>query len=291
MGYKALPLQFILASYNIRRRGVNMNRAHYDCMKILLARPNWGYVLLEQNYDVMIKSVYETVAILSALNGANDVHVRPCEPERCTWRNEKWDARALKLFRNESAMSAEQLNTTLTVVRGAVQASLTRAAVEWLVNTLDLNKTLEQLGEKRKLIDEVLIPMLQVSESLGMPGGFTSQCVEKGSAAVFITRIAKWQHIPESGKSCHSKKFRHRVCIFGVEDLHWLAKHQNLMANKMMSSFDYGAIDCMHELIFNRTHLGQTNPSLNLTVYKSLPHVLHHKNRLHPNPSYRLNCN
>ncbi|WKY04215.1 hypothetical protein Q1695_005302 [Nippostrongylus brasiliensis] len=217
----------------------------------------------------MIKSVYETVAILSALNGANDVHVRPCEPERCTWRNEKWDARALKLFRNESAMSAEQLNTTLTVVRGAVQASLTRAAVEWLVNTLDLNKTLEQLGEKRKLIDEVLIPMLQVSESLGMPGGFTSQCVEKGSAAVFITR----------------------VCIFGVEDLHWLAKHQNLMANKMMSSFDYGAIDCMHELIFNRTHLGQTNPSLNLTVYKSLPHVLHHKNRLHPNPSYRLNCN
>ncbi|KAK6037188.1 hypothetical protein COOONC_25307 [Cooperia oncophora] len=49
------------------------------------------------------------------------------------------------------------------------------------------------------------------------------------------------------------------VCVFGVEDFVWLAKHPKLMANKMMPSFDYGVVDCMHELIFNRTHLGQVN--------------------------------
>ncbi|VDO17457.1 unnamed protein product [Haemonchus placei] len=45
------------------------------------------------------------------------------------------------------------------------------------------------------------------------------------------------------------------------------------MANKMMPSFDYGAVDCMHELLFNRTYLGQVDQVWNLTIYETQPYV------------------
>ncbi|KAK6032561.1 Core-2/I-Branching enzyme [Ostertagia ostertagi] len=95
------------------RNGINGTRAHYECMKSLMAYGGWGY-----NYDVMIKTVYETVNILRALGGANDVHAR---------------------------MTSAQLNASLTFARGAAHASLSRAAADWMVNTIDLTKTFEQL--------------------------------------------------------------------------------------------------------------------------------------------------
>lgn len=47
----------------------------------------------------MIKTVYETAAILQALQGANDVHMRQIEPNRYN-HSLSWDARSLKLFRD-----------------------------------------------------------------------------------------------------------------------------------------------------------------------------------------------
>ncbi|EYC05285.1 hypothetical protein Y032_0083g1681 [Ancylostoma ceylanicum] len=80
-----------------------------------------------------------------------------------------------------------------------------------------------------------------------------------------------WQY--EHSELCFSKKFRHCVCIFGIEDFPWLSNQLKLLANKMMPSFDYAAVDCMHELLFNRTHLGQINHELQLALYESQPYV------------------
>lgn len=41
----------------------------------------------------------------------------------------------------------------------------------------------------------------------------------------------------------------------------------------MMPDFDFAAIDCMHELIYNRTYLEQQDVILNLTQYEQLPNV------------------
>ncbi|RCN52942.1 hypothetical protein ANCCAN_00937 [Ancylostoma caninum] len=59
---------------------------------------------------------------------------------------------------------------------------------------------------------------------------------------------------------------------------------------QMMPEFDYGIVDCVHELLFNRTHLGQNDHPLNLTFYENQPYVRYHKNRLNPSPEYRLDC-
>ncbi|KIH55559.1 hypothetical protein ANCDUO_14282 [Ancylostoma duodenale] len=103
------------------------------------------------------------------------------------------------------------------MARGAAQASLSRAAVEWMANTTH--------G-----VDEILLSTLQVSEALDMPGRFTSECMKKGNMTAFVTRLDVWEH--EQSKLCFSKRFRHRVCIFGIEDFHWLSQQIQLMANK-----------------------------------------------------------
>ncbi|KAK5967475.1 Core-2/I-Branching enzyme [Trichostrongylus colubriformis] len=273
--------------WSIGRNGINGTRAHHECMKALMTFEGWRYVILLQNYDIMIKTVYETVSILQALGGANDVHVLPCEADRYN-HSLNWDVRSLKLYRNEQQVALAHLNASLTIARGAVQASLSRAAADWMVNTVDLTITFEQLDFNIMGVDEVLIPTLHVSDSLDMPGRFTAQCVKKGRRMDFITRVASWQYAKDE---CHSKQYRHSVCIYGVEDLTWIAKSPKLMANKMMPSFDYGAIDCMHELMFNRTYLEQEDQKWNMTLYENLPGVLYNKYRQNPYQDFKLDCN
>ncbi|KIH54911.1 Core-2/I-Branching enzyme [Ancylostoma duodenale] len=215
------------ARFNIDSSGHFMNHAYYECLKLLADKPGWGYLLLMQNYDVMIKTVYETVAILEKLEGANDVHIRPCEAGR--WNHSfKWDARSLRLYRDERLATPAQLNGSLTFARGAVHASLSRAAVHWMVKIVDLTVLLDQLNIKAHGIDEVLIPTLQVSEIFDMPGRFTAECVKGGHINGFITRIELWG----GNKMCQSKKFRHAVCIYGIEDFSWLSRHPKIIANK-----------------------------------------------------------
>ncbi|RCN27604.1 Core-2/I-Branching enzyme [Ancylostoma caninum] len=205
-----------------------MNHAHYECLKALINKPGWGYVLLMQNHDVIIKTVYETVAILDKLEGSNDVDIIPCENNRWN-QSAKWDARSLRLYRDEKLATPAQLNASITIARGAVQASLSRAAVYWMVNTVDLTVLIDQLNEGGYGIDEILVASLQVSEIFDMPGRFTAECMKGKHDIGFITRVLIW--VWESD-FCNSKKFRHGVCIYGIEDFSWLSRYPKIMANK-----------------------------------------------------------
>ncbi|CAJ0607473.1 unnamed protein product [Cylicocyclus nassatus] len=272
--------------YGVNSAGHNMNQAHYDCLKLLSKQKGWQYVLLLQNHDMMIKTVYETVAILKELGGANDICVRQCEPNR--WNHSaEWDASSLKLFRNESQATPTQLATNLTIVRGLVQCSLSRAAVEWAVNTVDLTTLINQLNTNAYAVDETLWAVLQMSDDLQMPGRFTGKCISSKTYVPCITRVTFW--------SWHKQYFqcpwyRHGICIFGVENLQRLSMIKGLVANKPFPSFDYALINCVHELLFNRTYLGQVDQKLDLQFYRSLENVRYHKNALNPDPAYKLHC-
>ncbi|CAJ0606836.1 unnamed protein product [Cylicocyclus nassatus] len=175
--------------YNISRHGHNMNQAHYDCLKLLSDFKGWHYVLLLQNYDMMIKTVYETVSILKELGGANDVCARPCESDRWNY-SANWDARSLKLFRNESQATARQLAGKVTMVRGIVQSALSRDAVEWAVKTVDLTTLINQLNLHVRGADETLWAALQMSDDLEMPGRFTEKCISEKTYVPCISRLA-----------------------------------------------------------------------------------------------------
>ena len=62
--------------------------------------------------------------------------------------------------------------------------------------------------------------------------------------------------------------------MFGIEDLDRLTKFPEIFVNKIMPDFDFGAVTCWYEKMFNRTYLEEpTMEKLNKNYYLSLPHV------------------
>ncbi|KAK6056240.1 Core-2/I-Branching enzyme [Cooperia oncophora] len=190
--------------FNIDNGGHFMNHAFHKCMQLLVKKSGWEYALLLQNHDIITKSPYEMVEIYKLLGGANDVELTACPEDR--WNHsKKWDARSLKLFVNESSASPTQLNARLKFAKGATQASLSRAAVEWLVTTVNLTTLITQINEQPFGVDEILIQSLQITEELEMPGRFTSECLKQGKNTGFISStVENLKELPSAGSSSSS---------------------------------------------------------------------------------------
>ncbi|KAK6051051.1 Core-2/I-Branching enzyme [Cooperia oncophora] len=162
---------------NLRRsRGISCE--HYnDCNHIrtkVTAQRNFkplpfgvAYArVVYENYDVMMKSVYETVSILEAMDGTNDILVKECEPER--WdHSTKWDTRSLGLFRDGTSQNAL-----------AKMSTLTRDTVDWMLNTVKLTKLINQLNTNKHAVDEILLASLAATAQLEMPGRSSTSCLK-----------------------------------------------------------------------------------------------------------------
>ncbi|PIC46636.1 hypothetical protein B9Z55_006260 [Caenorhabditis nigoni] len=264
--------------------GHNINSAHYNCMRVLINKPGWNYVILLQNHDLITKSVYELEQVYEWLGGANDVEITP-EAGRLD-NKFKWDPKSLKMFRNESGINEVVLNGKMKFAKGAAQGSLSRAAVDWMVRTADLTTYIDQWNKGGFGVDEQFIQSFQVSSDLGMPGHFTDGCLKQGKKTDFVSRMSQWKY--GDSNACGSKTVRHAICLLGIEDFRTLAAYPNLMFNKMIPSFDYAIVECSAELLHNRTFLGQEDHKLEEDYYKNMINVLYHKNHLDPN--FKLDC-
>jgi hypothetical protein len=66
---------------------------------------------------------------------------------------------------------------------------------------------------------------------------------------------------------------RHSICIIGVEYLKELMDKEFLFANKFLPSMDYGAAECWHERMHNRTHVDRKTNTLEKSIYRNKTHV------------------
>lgn len=264
--------------------GHNMNIGQKRCMEALLPIPGWNYLLLLQNFDVVVKSVYELERIYELMVGVNDIHYgKEIDGRRVSGL--KWDPKSLKLFRNESGISDKVLNTPMRVSSGSEQASLSRAAVEWLIKDVDLTIAIEQFNQTEYGCDEQLFPSLQLNYEYNMPGHFTDECPDYEGPRQ-ITRMTQWAN--GDINNCPSKIVRHGICLIGIEQLEAISKIPHITVNKMIPSFDYSIIECTAELLYNRTFLGQKDHELDEKFYEELLHVTYHKH--HNEPEYKINC-
>ena len=62
------------------------------------------------------------------------------------------------------------------------------------------------------------------------------------------------------------------VCVLGLEDLPWMRNRPELFVNKLHFNFEPLTLDCLEELMFNRTIAGDLIPFDN-SYYKRLPIV------------------
>lgn len=162
----------------------------------------------------------------------------------------------------------------LLYTKGYISCSLTRAFVDFILNQLNLTVFIEQQEKTRFGGDEIYIPTLNAADALRAPGGFTRYChADKRVDAGHVTRMVMWS----GDKRCRSRHYRHYVCVLGMEELPLLVSSPELFANKMMpSEWDYGALVCWHEFMFNRTYgsvsAGQYHP-LDEGKYREMPQV------------------
>ncbi|KAI1728314.1 core-2/I-Branching enzyme domain-containing protein [Ditylenchus destructor] len=256
--------------------GHNMSFSHLECMKLLSTKERkWNYMILLQNHDVALKTNEELVQILQWFGGANDVEVVKTPWGRVNY-NLNWTFEHLKLFRDEfrNIIGANGYEPKLAFAKGLVESSFSRPAVEFMVNELNLEIMYLQLETEKYGVDEISLPTLQATDAIGLPGGFTHKCLAKGIGVGFVSRFTIWG---DRMNKCGSHHSRHYLCVFGVEDLSLnLRDSVYLFANKLMPEFDFGAISCWHETIFNRTQLDRGTHRLKPEVYKQLPTVRYH---------------
>lgn len=60
--------------------------------------------------------------------------------------------------------------------------------VDFMLLELNLTTFMQQLEVKDFGIDEIMIPTLQVTDALNVPGGFTHACIDRGVQNQHITR-------------------------------------------------------------------------------------------------------
>uniref|UniRef100_A0A915CX10 Uncharacterized protein n=2 Tax=Ditylenchus dipsaci TaxID=166011 RepID=A0A915CX10_9BILA len=274
----------------VKRKGVNMDASFVECIKELVEMP-WKYVILLQNHDIQIRTNLEIVQVLQWLNGTNDIEVaKPPASRIPTGVGSELDFESLRLFRNESKYIKQLYNglpPKLQLAKGYVESSLSRAMAEFIVRDLNLEPLLELMrGKNKEFGREMLFPSLHSTDALEAPGGFTHKCLDEGKRVKHITRFSVWYN----PSHCGSHHMRHSICVFGVEDLGPnLAVLPHLFANKLMPGFDFGAIACWYEKLFNRSYVElRTVARLNEDYYKSLPHVRFNQLRA-ANPEIRVN--
>uniref|UniRef100_A0A914RWW8 Core-2/I-Branching enzyme n=1 Tax=Parascaris equorum TaxID=6256 RepID=A0A914RWW8_PAREQ len=235
--------------YDVDSAGHNMDQSFLECLQTIRHLPNWKYAILLQNHDIPLKTNREVIAILQSLNGTNDVSIsRPIAN------------------RND--------NRIFKIAKGSTAGSLSRAFVEFILDKLNLTTILKRFSKVHYGMDEMIIPSLNSDDGLDAPGGFTRRCINRQSS--FITRyvVWGWSRLP-----CKSGRYRHSVCVFGIEDLRILCNSRYLFANKMLAENDYFAISCWAKILHNRTHNHDGHRHIDVEFYSLLPSVRFNKNR------------
>ncbi|KAH7701777.1 Protein T14B4.9, partial [Aphelenchoides avenae] len=232
-----------------------------------------------QNHDVPLRTNLEKVRILKVFNGTNDVattFVTSVVDPLLTW-----SVQELGLFKEANIMGVPDLYLRLT--KSMVQAALSREASEYLTRSLNLDAFIDQLEQAEYGMDENMLSTLNSNEIVGLPGGFTTKCLDNGKPVWSVTRKSFWK----DGKAaeCRSHLIRHSICIVGVEGLAYLQALPNIYLNKMLPTVDYGAVACWLRRLREREAAGIV--TVNKTTYSELPHVRFNRwKQEHPSEPY-----
>uniref|UniRef100_A0A7E4VKH2 Glycosyltransferase family 92 protein n=1 Tax=Panagrellus redivivus TaxID=6233 RepID=A0A7E4VKH2_PANRE len=277
---KCFPDNIVIAKekFDVLQNGKNMIAAHLACLNELASK-NYNYVFLLQNSDMKSKTNPETVEILKILNGTNDVSALHASPRHINPKAD-YSLKGLAIFRNatlnQRKTTPKGRNIRIHPTKSFVQSIISRQAVDYIQTELDLTKFIKRLESNPYGFDEGFFGTLNNNPTLNLPGGYTHECLEKNIEYEALTRLTLWENIEEMNKKCHSRKFRHTLCIYGLEDLFFLDSQPHTVVNKFLSEFDFGAIDCMAERMHNRTYYG-TPGGFDLSTYADQPHVIYNR--------------
>ncbi|CEF70604.1 Glycosyl transferase, family 14-containing protein [Strongyloides ratti] len=254
--------------YKISSGGLHYGTSHIECIKKIKTF-KWKYIFLLQNHDFPLKTNAELVKILKIFKDTSDFKTAK---GRKSLLNEKldWSFKGLKIFKNTSSISMNTLKTTITLGKGYSEVTVSRKAIDYILNALNIVTYQNNFDNFHKYANDELFwsTLFSNYEYLKIPGTLPTHCIHSQGAMKSFTRFTVWNY----GKNlddCPSRYKRHSICIIGIEYINELEYQPHFFVNKMLESFDIGAIYCWGERIFNRTFFPKQFKEIDISPYFS----------------------
>ncbi|OWF39224.1 beta-1,3-galactosyl-O-glycosyl-glycoprotein beta-1,6-N-acetylglucosaminyltransferase-like [Mizuhopecten yessoensis] len=209
------------------------------CMSELWKYKNWKYFINLTGQDFPLRTNAELVKILKFFNGSNDVNVADKSAKNTRWSN------------------AGDAPAGIRPVKGSLHVAVNRHFVDYVLHN-DTAKKLLDWCKKTEIPDETFFVSLHYNKHLGIQGSST------GETRMYRTRFKTWagSYLPCKGKHVRN------ICIYGVGDLPLLKTRPELFVNKFHLDFEPFVLDCMEEMIYNRTRDGYLQSlTFNTTTY------------------------
>ncbi|VDP67315.1 unnamed protein product [Echinostoma caproni] len=250
-------------SYSIHWGDFGPLEAWILCAKhfLQLSSVRWKYMLNGSGQEFPLRTNWELVKALKALNGSNIIESDYPHSGR-------------------SRAPYQELSFKITWFKGSVYTALRRDMVRFALTSKYAREILHAIRsetDKRRLQDEIFFPTLAYNPQFNAPGGCPKvhRPNESDPRSMFVGRYVEWY------TTCLSKKSRRAVCIMGVKNIPKLTRRQEFFVNKFIYDFQPLAYDCLEWWLFTKVsherEFGQTvidfDPSFYSKLYCSTEHL------------------
>ncbi|CAH8450253.1 unnamed protein product [Schistosoma turkestanicum] len=243
-----------------RSESVKVEWAYYSILEVfllcadkLLENTNytWKYILNLSGQELPLRTNWELVEALKAVNGSNVVEgLGPrFNPKR--WPNKTFEF-------------------PIVWNKGSFYMALKREFIYFQKNNSKAQKILDALKAEKHLPkhpDELYFPTLNHNPQFGAPGACINN--EKNPSSTFIARYIIW-----GKQNCLSNNTRRSVCIIGKAHLPFIPLRMEFFINKFHENFQPIAYDCTEYYIMNKVikemQTKQLDPNFNVTFYSRL---------------------
>ncbi|CAH8452193.1 unnamed protein product [Schistosoma bovis] len=247
-----------------RSESVDVRWGYYSILEVFLlcakklinnSEINWRYILNVSGQELPLRTNWELVALLKAINGSNIVeNMGPGHnPER--WPNK---------------------NLTFPIIwsKGSFYMALRRDFVHFYQNDPKANELLDAMKAEEHLPkhpDELFFSTLNYNPLLGAPGACKEEYLTSDFdiRAMYIGRFVRWAY-----RSCKRGKIRNGICLIGISMLPSIPKRMELFANKFSENFEPIAYDCTENYIMEKVlaemRTNQLSSNFNVSFYSQL---------------------
>ncbi|XP_069134492.1 N-acetyllactosaminide beta-1,6-N-acetylglucosaminyl-transferase-like [Argopecten irradians] len=239
-----------------------------QCMrKCAESSVKWKYYINLTGQEFPLKTNLEIVRILKSLNGANDIESYN-HPVLQKWRFSK-KYRLTKTSNVETTEDKEPFKYKLQISKGSAYGSFSREFVEFILNDNIAQDFISWFNNTYSPEENVWATLNTLPWA---PGGYETEI--RHTFGNFLSRAVIW----ESDKVKCEGRYVRGVCVFGRKDLTWLTGRPQLFANKFNYKMDNVAIDCLEDIIRNRT-VSPNIDTLSWYYYRNLPHAKRYADR------------
>ncbi|XP_013381699.1 beta-1,3-galactosyl-O-glycosyl-glycoprotein beta-1,6-N-acetylglucosaminyltransferase [Lingula anatina] len=242
--------------------------ADIQCMRDLAEYPvNWKYHINLAGQEFPLKTNLEIVKVLKLFNGTNDIETYVDRTPNQTSKRyfHGWTVKDGRMYK--PSYTKKPANKFEFLWKGSAYNLFSREFVDFILTDPDAITFIDWLHDTYAPEEAVWATLNRLPKA---PGGYQSPIEVRHDRDTHASRAVIWMW--DRGVKCHGMLQR-GVCVFSVEDLPWLLSKPQLFANKFYLEYDPILMECLEEVLENRTKIARPELFINWQYYNNLPHI------------------